>query len=552
MKRLMKRSFALTLALVMIMSLFAVFALNINAASMTSSGTVNYKYSGKYIYNWGEREEVATFLSPKAIEFYEKYNLTYEILAGYTGGTSKSDVPSSQMYRELAEIMENAHTHITNYNETRDLYKYTDCENNGSVISSFYSGDSIGPAWDGGSTWNREHTWPNSKGNGSSENDIMMLRPTSMRENSSRGNKAYGKTASTSYYNPNKESNGEHDLRGDVARIVLYVYVRWGDDNRNNAWGVNGVIESPEVMLEWMEEDPVDTWELGRNDSVQAITGTRNVFVDYPELAFLMFGEDIPEDYSSPSGKGATTVKPSDCNHQYANACDTTCGICGYVRVITHTYSYGCDTTCNVCGFVRVANGHIYSYYCDATCNNCGAQRTASHIYTAWQVIIEATNESAGLERGKCVYCSETSEREIPKLTNPDNNNPSEPNEPQNPSEPPNCDEGKHAFSEWEENKNGKLERYCSECGTVEIQSNEEPKCEHSFSEWEETENGDKERYCTECGTVEIDSANDNSDVNEEPQANGGFFAKIASFFKNIFASIFSIFNIKVSFKVSF
>ena len=61
-------------------------------------------------------------------------------------------------------------------------------------------------------------------------------------------------------------------------------------------------MESPEVLLEWMEEDPVDTWELGRNDSVQAITGTRNVFIDYPELAFILFGEDIPSDMETPSG----------------------------------------------------------------------------------------------------------------------------------------------------------------------------------------------------------------------------------------------------------
>ena len=538
MKRLMKRSFALTIALVMIMSLFTVFSINIGAAS--SSGTVNYKYDGKYLYNWGEREEVATFLSPNAIAFYEKYSITYEEMASYTGGTSKNNVPSSQMYKELAKIMANAHSHITSYNETRDLYKYTDCENNGGAISSFYAGIAVGPAWDSGKTWNREHTWPNSKGNGSSENDIMMLRPASASVNSSRGNKAYGE--SSSYYNPNKESNGEHDLRGDVARIFLYVYVRWGDDNRSNAWGESGVMESPEVMLKWMEEDPVDTWELGRNDSVQAITGTRNVFVDYPELAFLMFGEDIPEDYTSPSGKGATTVKPSDCNHQYANACDTDCNLCGEIRVIVHTYSYGCDTTCNVCGFVRVANGHIYSFYCDATCNNCGFERTAEHIYTGWQTVKEATETEVGLEKGSCYYCKVETEREIPKLSSPTDKptTPPEGDKPTKPSEPTevDCANGKHAYSEWEINSDGKEERYCNECGLVEVKSDEKPKCEHVFSEWEETENGKKERYCSECGTVEVEGTSDSAVATES-----GFFAKLASFFRNIFASIFSIFK---------
>jgi hypothetical protein len=207
--------------------------------------------------------------------------------------------------------MADAHTYQTSYDATRSLYKYTDSVANGSnggKISSFYSGVWIGPSWDSGSTWNREHVWPNSKGlGGKDENDIMMLRPTASSENFSRGNKAYGE--SSGYYNPNSESDGSYDLRGDVARVFLYVYVRWGNVNGNGeyaTWGTRGVMESLDVLLSWMEEDPVDTWELGRNDSVESITGTRNVFVDYPELAFLLFGEDIPANMSTPSGGTAS------------------------------------------------------------------------------------------------------------------------------------------------------------------------------------------------------------------------------------------------------
>ena len=539
MTKFTKRSLAFAIALVMCLSLFSVFAINIGAAS--TSGTVNYKYDGKYIYNWGKREEVATFLSPNAISFYSKYNLTYELMASYDGGTNKSNVPSSELYKKLTSIMATAQTHTTSYEETKSLYKYTDCENNGSVISSFYSGISIGPAWDGGSTWNREHTWPNSKGNGSSENDIMMLRPTSMRENSGRGNKAYGE--SSSFYNPNKESNGEHDLRGDVARIFLYVYVRWGDDNRNNAWGSSGVMESPEIMLKWMEEDPVDTWELGRNDAVQAITGTRNVFVDYPELAFILFGEEVPSDMQTPSGnaKNGTAVPPVvECTHAYTNNCDDSCNLCGEIRVIVHVYSNNCDTTCNSCGAARTVGAHIYSYVCDGDCNECGATRVANHLYGSWQVIVEATETQTGLKSGKCIYCQDPVEREIPKLNAPteDPSQPNEPNEPNEPTDEIDCQNGKHAYSDWEINSNGKEERYCNECGLVEVKSDEKPKCEHVFSEWEETENGKKERYCNECGTVEVEGATDSAAATDN-----GFFAKIADFIRNIFASIFSIFN---------
>ena len=252
------------------------------------------------VYNWGRRGTTATFLSPMAEDFYDETG--YEELIAFDGGTGTSNAPSSQLYKELAQLMKSNHDYITSYDATRNLYAFTDCQNSdGSSISSFYSGAAIGPAWDGGKTWNREHTWPNSKGlNGNDENDIMMLRPTASSENSSRGNTAYGK--SSSYYDPNEVSNGRYNLHGDVARIMLYVYVRWG--NTSHMWGTGGVMESLDVLLEWMEEDPVDTWEMGRNDSVQSITGTRNVFVDFPELAFLLFGEAVPE-MTTPSGNAA-------------------------------------------------------------------------------------------------------------------------------------------------------------------------------------------------------------------------------------------------------
>ena len=267
----------------------------------TSASQVTYKKSGNYIYNWGARGEACTFLSPNALKFYTGNN-TYEVFSQKSGSSSQSSVPSSDLYKTLQSFMKSEHSHITTYNETRDQYQYTDCLEGGGKISSFYSGTLIGPDWDGGNTWNREHTWPKSKSINQSKAedsaDLMTLRPTSTSENSSRGNTAYGESGS--YYDPNDESGGKYNLHGDCARIVLYNDTRWG--NTSYMWGSSGVMESLSVLLKWMEEDPVDTWEMGRNDSVEAITGTRNVFVDYPELAWLMFGRNIPNTVTTPSG----------------------------------------------------------------------------------------------------------------------------------------------------------------------------------------------------------------------------------------------------------
>lgn len=270
----------------------------------TNANDVKYVKSGNYVANWGARGENCTFLSTYAQDFYTG-DYTYTAMQNVSGGTGTSDAPKSNLYKSLQKLMTSKHTHKTSYTETKGLYKYTDCLlSDYNYISSFYSGEELESAW--GNGWNREHTWPDSKGlGGKDREDIIMLRPTSTSENSKRGNNAYGE--SSSCYNPNQEMSGQNpqgDLRGDCARIFLYVYVRWGITDGNGkytTWGTSGVMESLPVLLKWMEEDPVDTWEMGRNDAVQSITGTRNVFVDYPEYAWRLFGETIPDDISTPS-----------------------------------------------------------------------------------------------------------------------------------------------------------------------------------------------------------------------------------------------------------
>lgn len=317
MKHIVKKSLSMLMALLMIVSLFAGISIRTDAA------TVDYQYgyvSSKYpsvIKNWGTREVEATFLSPNAIAFYQDQGTSYNALAAKAGSSDLDKVSSSALYLALNALMANAQNKTTSYDDTRAMYQFTDCQENGDTteaISAFYSGTAVGPAWDSGKTWNREHVWPNSKGgdgdSGANETDIMMLRPETSSNNSSRGNKAFGLQTTSQYYYPNLTST--YDVRGDVARIVLYTYVRWGVEKPvviANMWGASGVIQSKEVLLTWMEEDPVDTWEMGRNDSVQSITGTRNVFVDYPELAFELFDEPVPEDMVTPSGNAAGGCK---------------------------------------------------------------------------------------------------------------------------------------------------------------------------------------------------------------------------------------------------
>lgn len=311
MNRLRKRTLSVILLVSLLISMLAmsVSAASIPSSKITTPATgytkaedVQYQTSGSYRANWGARGEDCVFLTTYAQDYYTG-SYTFDTLSGKSGGSSQSDAPNSELYKALASMMKSKHRHETSYGETKDLYKLTDClKSDTSHISCYYTGKTVSGKWDGGSTWNREHTWPNSKGlNGNDENDIMMLRPESPNDNSSRGNTAYGQ--GSSYFDPGVS------VRGDCARIALYVYVRWG--NTGKMWGTSGVIQNLDTLLRWMEEDPVDTWEMGRNDAVQSITGVRNVFVDYPEYAWLLFGQDVPADVTTPSHNAGASANPN-------------------------------------------------------------------------------------------------------------------------------------------------------------------------------------------------------------------------------------------------
>ena len=307
MKGIYKRGLSFVLILLMVLSLFSGITVSSEAASVFYQTVDTEKYKG-VVKNWGQRGEVSSFLSPMAEDFYDDLGVTYDDFAALS-----NDVQSGAYYAsDLAETIRNltlrALVKDPSYDDSRYLYQYTDIQRNGELttaISSFYDGGFIGPVWDG-NTWNREHIWPQSLGG---PDDIIMLRPLDSKINSSRNNTGFGE--GSNFYNPNKASNGAYDVRGDVARIALYVYVRYGESDqeiRTNLFGKTGEygpeFESCAILLKWMEEDPVDTWEMGRNDSVQSITGTRNMFVDYPELAFMLFDAQIPAGYVTPSGEG--------------------------------------------------------------------------------------------------------------------------------------------------------------------------------------------------------------------------------------------------------
>lgn len=101
--------------------------------------------------------------------------------------------------------------------------------------------------------------------------------------------------------------------------------------------------------------------------------------------------------------------------HSYSNDCDAVCNKCGKTtRETSHAYDNDCDTTCNKCGEVRTV-AHKYDSVCDDECNLCGAKRTpADHVFGNWKVVTEATETAEGKRERVCIVCGTVETEVIP------------------------------------------------------------------------------------------------------------------------------------------
>lgn len=210
-------------------------------------------------------------------------------LSGYYSAASQLE--GSALVSALRLLLNTGLTMKT-YGDARYLLNITDRDpQNASNVILVYLGTSVSGVWDGGTTWNREHVWPQSLMGCSADNsstdrcaDLHNLKPANPSMNSSRGNKYYGLTTTTTTFAPRAE------VRGDLARILLYMFVMYSDLTLSTTY-----VDQPltmgllTVLLEWHEEDPVDAFELNRNEIIYDQQGNRNPFIDHPHLVDLIW-----------------------------------------------------------------------------------------------------------------------------------------------------------------------------------------------------------------------------------------------------------------------
>ena len=325
MKTSLKKMLSLLLVLTLVFSIFASLITTASAATFS--------------YNTGKRGTVCTSLSSKAKSYYTS-SYSYSTLSAKSASTIKSS---------LKTLMTNTHSTKTSYTNLKTYTKYSDAyAGSSSKIVDFYSSETYSGTWDSGSTWNREHVWCQSLGSFTTSNcgsDLHHLRPTDPKLNSTRNNLPFGevsgsyKTATSNsgkvggYYNSTCFEPLDA-VKGDVARILLYCYVRWGESNLSD-------LISTTDLLNWMKQDPVDTYEMGRNDVVQGIQGNRNVFIDYPEYAWLIFGKSVPS-HTTPSGMAAGGTSSGSTNTTPTYTVTATSNNTNYGTVSVSGYTITC------------------------------------------------------------------------------------------------------------------------------------------------------------------------------------------------------------------
>jgi len=248
-------------------------------------------------------------------------------------------------------------------------------------------------------SFDREHIWAQSLGDfgrtSGAGSDFHALLPADIKGNSpahSNNNFAVPQTGITNYNNDKGTYVGRtgylngasekvfeplDQYKGDIARAMFYMsarYFTYVDETHPKLSLVYGspvaVTANSEqaglagdlgALLAWHELDPVDEYEIKRNNLIyNNYQGNRNPFIDFPELARVAYDQTY-------SGPGASISAGSAC----------LIGNCPYYETSSKTLS----------SVSISANPTKIDYYVGATLNTSGLEVTAHYTDATSNVI---------------------------------------------------------------------------------------------------------------------------------------------------------------------
>ena len=211
---------------------------------------------------------------------------------------------------------------------TQLQYADEDPDNSANMIY-LYTRDSVKK--NSAQTWNREHVWPQNNSNGhwgrsNAGTDLLHIRPTYNDTNNKRGNMIYAdvnKQGPVTYngivygYIASGKFEPIDSVKGDVARIIMYVWTAYYDFYKDSGLMITKTFESYDTLLSWHTMDEPDEMEGMRNDYCESSKQkNRNPFVDHPEYAWRVFGDSASSSVKSACmtkypANGGGTVTPT-------------------------------------------------------------------------------------------------------------------------------------------------------------------------------------------------------------------------------------------------
>ncbi|MFT4514166.1 MAG: endonuclease I, partial [Planctomycetota bacterium] len=230
--------------------------------------------------------------------------------------------------------------------DTWDILEDADEDpSNSSRILDVYRNASFNKVGGGNSNYNREHVWPNSFGfpndGGTNypytdchhlflcDDNYNQARDRRLFDNgsgswneyttSSNGGVGGGSGSFPGNSNWQTQSNSPggwqvwNDRKGDIARAIFYMDIRYEGGNHGGSGGAaepdlrltdNATLVSQSatgsnvsiaymgklsVLVQWHQQDPVDSKEMARNNAVFGYQGNRNPFIDNPVWADCIY-----------------------------------------------------------------------------------------------------------------------------------------------------------------------------------------------------------------------------------------------------------------------
>lgn len=271
------------------------FWLNINSLSISPGDS-----SLVFVYAYSKHNlDFADFLVIESSELQESLVLPINASFHYTDTyyLSTQNLSGQSLYNALFSLVDN-HNDL-GYTNAR-IKMYTDYDNFQDSLECVYTGrkafhDSncnCNPSANPPTSFNTEHTWPQSQGaTGTAKSDMNHLFPTDTEANSQRGNLPFGDVVSNISWTQGGSKKGNDSSgsavfeprdvhKGDCARAMFYFALRYGNPN-----DYLSASNQEDILRQWhIFVDPVSTKEINRNNAIEVYQNTRNPFIDHPEF----------------------------------------------------------------------------------------------------------------------------------------------------------------------------------------------------------------------------------------------------------------------------